>query len=174
MTGRNRWPHGRWEELSAPSAVQDRKYRSREDRNRRAEHLRDGPGRAPVTTCTRSAGQLAVQGDAEGELVRGVHSGSYVNAELTMRLANRDPQNTRTDAELLDALRRAWLLPKEGIAVDPTTEAKFSLDSAVNDEGMSQVSALSFAVGAHPSDCGTQGRTTARVRSSCSRFAGRW
>ena len=59
-----------------------------------------------------------------------------MNAELTMPLSNRDPQNTRTDAELLDALRRAWLLPKEGIAVDPTTEAKFSLDSAVNDEGM--------------------------------------
>ena len=65
-----------------------------------------------------------------------MHSGSYVNAELTMRLSNRDPQNTRTDAELLDALRRAWLLPKEGAAVDPSTEAKFSLDSAVSDEGM--------------------------------------
>ena len=59
-----------------------------------------------------------------------------MNAESTMPLSNRDPQNTRTDAELLDALRRAWLLPKEGVAVDPTTEAKFSLDSAVNDEGM--------------------------------------
>ncbi|KAH9919495.1 multidrug resistance-associated ABC transporter [Epithele typhae] len=48
---------------------------------------------------------------------------------------NIDPQNTRTDAELLDSLRRAWLLPKEGTPVDATTEAKFSLDSPVSDEG---------------------------------------
>ena len=47
---------------------------------------------------------------------------------------NRDPLNTRTDAEILDALKRAWLLPKEG-PVDPVTEAKFSLDSQVTDEG---------------------------------------
>ena len=42
--------------------------------------------------------------------------------------------NTRTDAEILDALKRAWLLPKEG-PVDSVTEAKFSLDSQVSDEG---------------------------------------
>ena len=42
----------------------------------------------------------------------------------------------RTDAEIIDAMKRAWLLPKEG-PVDPTVEAKFSLDSAVSDEGMS-------------------------------------
>ena len=47
----------------------------------------------------------------------------------------RDPQHTRTDAELLDVLRRAWLLPKEGLPVDSTTEAKFSLNSVVSDEG---------------------------------------
>ncbi|EKM53211.1 uncharacterized protein PHACADRAFT_259405 [Phanerochaete carnosa HHB-10118-sp] len=47
---------------------------------------------------------------------------------------NLDPQNTRTDAELIEALKRAWLLPKEG-PVDSTTEAKFSLDAAVTDEG---------------------------------------
>ena len=47
---------------------------------------------------------------------------------------DRDPLNTRTDAEILDALKRAWLLPKEG-PVDPVTEAKFSLDSQVSDEG---------------------------------------
>ncbi|KAI0701736.1 multidrug resistance-associated ABC transporter [Earliella scabrosa] len=47
---------------------------------------------------------------------------------------NLDPQNTRTDAEIIDALKRAWLLPREGSA-DPVVEAKFSLDSAVSDEG---------------------------------------
>ncbi|GJE92383.1 multidrug resistance-associated ABC transporter [Phanerochaete sordida] len=47
---------------------------------------------------------------------------------------NLDPQNTRTDAELIEALKRAWLLPKEG-PVDPATEAKFSLDAPVSDEG---------------------------------------
>ncbi|OBZ77828.1 Oligomycin resistance ATP-dependent permease YOR1 [Grifola frondosa] len=47
---------------------------------------------------------------------------------------NLDPQATRTDAELISALQRAWLLPKDG-SHDPTAEAKFSLDSAVSDEG---------------------------------------
>ncbi|KAI0718208.1 multidrug resistance-associated ABC transporter [Cerioporus squamosus] len=47
---------------------------------------------------------------------------------------NLDPQRTRTDAEIIDALRRAGLLPKDG-PVDPTVEAKFSLDSTVGDEG---------------------------------------
>ncbi|KAG7095244.1 hypothetical protein E1B28_006018 [Marasmius oreades] len=47
---------------------------------------------------------------------------------------NLDPLGTRTDAELISALQRSWLLPKEG-PVDPTVEAKFSLDSAVGDEG---------------------------------------
>ncbi|KAJ3481401.1 hypothetical protein NLI96_g7684 [Meripilus lineatus] len=48
---------------------------------------------------------------------------------------NLDPQGTRTDAEIISALRRVWLLPAEGTAVDPVQEAKFSLDSAVSDEG---------------------------------------
>ncbi|KAL0059429.1 hypothetical protein AAF712_013819 [Marasmius tenuissimus] len=47
---------------------------------------------------------------------------------------NLDPLGTRTDAELISALQRSWLLPKEG-PVDPEIEAKFSLDSAVGDEG---------------------------------------
>lgn len=45
-----------------------------------------------------------------------------------------DPQGTRTDAELISALRRAWLLPQDG-ASDPSTEAKFSLDAVVGEEG---------------------------------------
>lgn len=47
-----------------------------------------------------------------------------------------DPQGTRTDAELISALQRAWLLPRDGSS-DPVTEAKFSLDSAVGDDGNS-------------------------------------
>ncbi|KAF7792644.1 hypothetical protein EIP86_003741 [Pleurotus ostreatoroseus] len=47
---------------------------------------------------------------------------------------NLDPQGTRTDAEIISALKRAWLLPREGPA-DTATEAKFSLDSSVSDEG---------------------------------------
>lgn len=61
----------------------------------------------------------------------------------------RDPQNTRTDAELIEALKRAWLLPKDG-PVDPATEAKFSLDAAVSDEGaIRHLGALLFAVLIH-------------------------
>ena len=40
----------------------------------------------------------------------------------------------RTDAEIIDAMKRAWLLPRDG-PVDSVTEAKFSLDSSVSDEG---------------------------------------
>ncbi|KAI0746725.1 multidrug resistance-associated ABC transporter [Daedaleopsis nitida] len=47
---------------------------------------------------------------------------------------NLDPQNTRTDVEITDSLKRAWLLPRDG-PVDPVTESKFSLDSTVSDEG---------------------------------------
>ncbi|KAI0777639.1 multidrug resistance-associated ABC transporter [Trametes elegans] len=47
---------------------------------------------------------------------------------------NLDPTTTRTDAELIDALRRAWLLPRDG-PPDPVAEAKFSLNSNVSDEG---------------------------------------
>lgn len=46
-----------------------------------------------------------------------------------------DPQGTRTDAEIISALKRAWLLPREKTSADPMAEAKFSLDSAVSDEG---------------------------------------
>ncbi|CAL1710985.1 unnamed protein product [Somion occarium] len=48
---------------------------------------------------------------------------------------NLDPQGTRTDAELISALKRAWLLPRDGSPVDPVVEAKFSLDASVSDEG---------------------------------------
>ncbi|TFK50066.1 multidrug resistance-associated ABC transporter [Heliocybe sulcata] len=47
---------------------------------------------------------------------------------------NIDPEGTRTDAELISALQRAWLLPRDGTS-DPSAEAKFSLDSPVSDEG---------------------------------------
>jgi ATP-binding cassette, subfamily C (CFTR/MRP), member 1 len=45
-----------------------------------------------------------------------------------------DPEATRTDAEIIEALQRAWLLPKDG-PVDAAVEAKFSLNASVNDEG---------------------------------------
>ncbi|KAE9399630.1 multidrug resistance-associated ABC transporter [Gymnopus androsaceus JB14] len=47
---------------------------------------------------------------------------------------NLDPMGTRTDAELISALQRAWLLPRDGTK-DPAAEAKFSLDATVGDEG---------------------------------------
>ncbi|KAF9067926.1 multidrug resistance-associated ABC transporter [Rhodocollybia butyracea] len=47
---------------------------------------------------------------------------------------NLDPMGTRTDAELISALQRAWLLPRDG-AKDAAAEAKFSLDATVGDEG---------------------------------------
>jgi len=48
---------------------------------------------------------------------------------------NIDPQATRTDAELISALQRAWLLPQDGSPADSTAEAKFNLNAAVTDEG---------------------------------------
>ncbi|KAJ7224679.1 hypothetical protein GGX14DRAFT_651368 [Mycena pura] len=47
---------------------------------------------------------------------------------------NIDPHKTKTDAELICLLQRAWLLPREGIK-DPVAEAKFSLDTSVGDDG---------------------------------------
>ncbi|KZO98300.1 multidrug resistance-associated ABC transporter [Calocera viscosa TUFC12733] len=47
---------------------------------------------------------------------------------------NLDPTASRTDAELMSALQRAWLLPPAGQS-DPIAEAKFNLDGAVTDEG---------------------------------------
>jgi ATP-binding cassette subfamily C (CFTR/MRP) protein 1 len=55
----------------------------------------------------------------------------------TLMLFLRDPEKLRTDAELISILQQAWLLPKDG-PVDPAVEAKFSLDSTVGDEGLSQ------------------------------------
>ncbi|KAF7321107.1 Multidrug resistance-associated ABC transporter protein [Mycena chlorophos] len=48
---------------------------------------------------------------------------------------NLDPQNSKTDAELISVLQRAWLLPGPGQPADPIAEAKFSLDSKIGDEG---------------------------------------
>ncbi|KAJ7607493.1 multidrug resistance-associated ABC transporter [Roridomyces roridus] len=48
---------------------------------------------------------------------------------------NLDPQNSKTDAELISVLQRAWLLPRPGEPADPSVEAKFSLDSKISDEG---------------------------------------
>ncbi|KAJ7270615.1 multidrug resistance-associated ABC transporter [Mycena haematopus] len=48
---------------------------------------------------------------------------------------NLDPQASRTDAELISALQRAWLLPRDGEPPDPAADAKFSLDSTIGDEG---------------------------------------
>ncbi|KAF4607269.1 hypothetical protein EYR38_001330 [Pleurotus pulmonarius] len=47
---------------------------------------------------------------------------------------NLDPEASRTDAELISVLQRAWLLPRSGHS-DPIAEAKFSLESTVGDEG---------------------------------------
>ncbi|ESK94758.1 abc transporter [Moniliophthora roreri MCA 2997] len=43
---------------------------------------------------------------------------------------NLDPLKTRTDAELISAMQRAWL-----ISDDESKESKFNLDSAVGDDG---------------------------------------
>lgn len=64
-----------------------------------------------------------------------------------------DPQNSRTDAELISVLQRAWLLPPDG-TTDPVAEAKFSLDSTVGDEGQYQLHlpqyfVLRFSLGAN-------------------------
>lgn len=50
-------------------------------------------------------------------------------------MLRRDPQRTRTDAELISILQQADITTTDGIA-DPVAEAKFGLDSVVNDEGM--------------------------------------
>ncbi|KAJ7827858.1 multidrug resistance-associated ABC transporter [Mycena olivaceomarginata] len=48
---------------------------------------------------------------------------------------NLDPQASKTDAELISVLQRAWLLPRDGDPPDPTADSKFSLDSTIGDEG---------------------------------------
>jgi ATP-binding cassette subfamily C (CFTR/MRP) protein 1 len=52
------------------------------------------------------------------------------------KVTRRDPQRTRTDAELISILQRVDVTTTDGIA-DPVGEAKFGLDSVVSDEGMS-------------------------------------
>ncbi|KAF9019789.1 multidrug resistance-associated ABC transporter [Hymenopellis radicata] len=47
---------------------------------------------------------------------------------------NLDPQTTRTDAELISVLQRAWLLPSGGVS-NPAADTKFRLDATVGDEG---------------------------------------
>lgn len=59
---------------------------------------------------------------------------SVSKMERTLTCFFSDPQGTRTDAELISALQRAWLLPKDG-KEDKASEAKFSLDSDVSEEG---------------------------------------
>ncbi|KZW01954.1 multidrug resistance-associated ABC transporter [Exidia glandulosa HHB12029] len=44
-----------------------------------------------------------------------------------------DPQSTRTDAELLQILQHAHLVPASG--ADATAEAKFALDASIGDDG---------------------------------------
>jgi ATP-binding cassette subfamily C (CFTR/MRP) protein 1 len=53
-------------------------------------------------------------------------------AELTF---TSDPTRSRTDAEVISALQRAWLLPRDGTK-DPIAEAKFGLSASVGDDGM--------------------------------------
>lgn len=61
--------------------------------------------------------------------------GNFLSCCLTLlTMSRRDPLGTHTDAELISALKRAWLIPREGPA-DPTAEAKFGLDANVSDEG---------------------------------------
>jgi ATP-binding cassette, subfamily C (CFTR/MRP), member 1 len=39
-----------------------------------------------------------------------------------------------TDADIISALQRCWLLPRDG-SKDPVAEAKFGLDASVGDDG---------------------------------------
>jgi len=59
---------------------------------------------------------------------------SVLKMRRTLTCFSSDPQGTRTDAELISALQRAWLLPKDG-KEDKASDAKFSLDSDVGEEG---------------------------------------
>ena len=59
---------------------------------------------------------------------------SFLKAKYALNCFSSDPQGTRTDAELISALQRAWLLPRDG-KEDKASEAKFSLDSVVSEEG---------------------------------------
>ena len=87
---------------------------------------------------------------------------------LTNFIFVRDPQTTKTDAELIEALKRAWLLPREGTA-DAAAEAKFSLDAPVNDEGTLPLQTISFVALA---DWSLKARTTVLARSNFLRSVG--
>ncbi|KAI0674258.1 multidrug resistance-associated ABC transporter [Trametes maxima] len=87
------------------------------------------------------AGQIEIDGRNIGEIGLSVLRGRLALVPQDSLLfkgtlrENLDPTNTRTDAELIDSLRRAWLLPRDGTPLDPVAEAKFSLTSSVTDEG---------------------------------------
>lgn len=58
--------------------------------------------------------------------------------KLTVRHIS-DPHGSCTDADLISVLQHTWLLPWDGTS-DPSTEAKFSLDPVVGDEGKHMLS----------------------------------
>ncbi|KAG6813847.1 hypothetical protein H0H92_006791 [Tricholoma furcatifolium] len=66
------------------------------------------------------------------------NSMALVPQETTLFLGtlrnNLDPQGLRTEAELISVLRRTWLLPSDS-AIDSASDAKFSLNSTIGDEG---------------------------------------
>lgn len=59
---------------------------------------------------------------------------SSLPSHTRLMTSPRDPEASRTDAELISVLQRAWLLPRDSHS-DPIAEAKFSLESTVGDEG---------------------------------------
>lgn len=84
-------------------------------------------------------------------------------------IISSDPQRSRTDAELISALQRAYLLPTKD-APDPVADAKFGLDAVVGDEG-------DICSRRSPSacfSCVVKAQTTARERNSCWRSAELW
>lgn len=70
----------------------------------------------------------------KGTLRDNLYVSLYAEGILVLKSFFRDPQATRTDAELISALQRAWLLPRDG-SHDPIADVKFSLTSLVADEG---------------------------------------
>ncbi len=132
FAGRYRWQDRRWEEFSFAGPFQDCQRSIRNNYHRWQEHRRLWVGRPAWSTGTRAPRQRPVPRHIKGELVGTIH-GCSTRTSLILH-TNRDPQNTRTDAEIIDCLKRAWLLPREG-TLDPVVEAKFSLGSTVSDEG---------------------------------------
>jgi ABC-type transport system involved in cytochrome bd biosynthesis fused ATPase/permease subunit len=70
-----------------------------------------------------------------GTLRENLYASSLVDFTSSYKMEIRDPQGTRTDAELISALQRAWLLPRDGSTPSATAEAKFSLNATIGDEG---------------------------------------